>query len=105
MNIDLVLLARLFIILCALYSIIYTLGVIWRVEKKLDTSYKFFLGAIISFTLSEIIFLSRFEWVQVFSIFMKVAFIIFFLKGILEMRDMLRRLDGEIEADIEKPIK
>lgn len=97
MNDGIMLIARLIIIFGAFFSIIYTFGIVWRVEKKLDTSFKLLLGAIISFTLSEIIFLFPFAWTQFFSIIMKVFFIIFFLSGTLEMRSMLRRLDGEVK--------
>ena len=86
------------IIVGALLSVVYTFGVVWRVEKKLDLSYKFFLSAIISFTLSEIIILFEFPvpgLSTIISLALRVAFVIFFLAGILEMRNMLRRMDGE----------
>lgn len=86
------------IILGALLSIVYTFGVVWRVEKKLDLSYKFFLCAIISFTLSEITILFEFGkpgLAMIINLVLRAAFVIFFLGGILEMRNMIRRLDGE----------
>ncbi len=96
--------AHLVIILGALLTIIYTFGVVWRVEKKLDLSYKLLLGAIISFTLSELFSLFQFEgrdWVLVASIALQALFIILFLAGILEVRNMLRKLDGEKGNDFE----
>lgn len=87
------------IIVVSLFSIIYTAGVVWRVEKKLDISYKFFLSAIIAFTLSEIISLLYFQgrsWVADVSLALKLLFALFFLKGILTMRRMVRVMDGEI---------
>ena len=92
-------LAKLFILFGSLFSIIYTFGVVWRVEKKLDLSFKLLLGAIISFTISEILSLfspGKTDWLPILSIAFRVAFIILFLVGILEMRHMLRKLDGEI---------
>lgn len=94
---NLELLFHLLIIFISLFSIVYTFGVVWRVEKKLDTSFKLLLGAIISFTLSEIIFILPFDWSQLFSLILKTIFIILFLAGILEMRYMLRKMDGELK--------
>ena len=90
--------AHLVIILGALLTIIYTFGVVWRVEKKLDLFYKLLLGAIISFTLSELFSLFQFEgrdWVLVASIALQALFIILFLAGILEVRNMLQRNEGK----------
>jgi len=86
------------IILGSILSIIFTLGVIWRVEKKLDTAYKLFLAAIIFFTLSEItgLFVFRsFAWITHVSLGSRLFFVIFFLFGMLEMRAMIRKIDGE----------
>lgn len=87
------------IIVVSLFSIIYTAGVVWRVEKKLDISYKFFLAAIIAFTLSEIISLFRFHerpWITETALILKFIFALLFLKGVLTMRRMVRVMDGEI---------
>jgi hypothetical protein len=92
--------ADFFIIIACLFSIIYTFGVVWRVEKKLDVSFKLFLVAIISFTISEIFLLlnlGKEELTQLISLGFKIVFVIFFLLGILEMRKMLREMDGEIK--------
>jgi hypothetical protein len=92
------------IILGSLLAIVYAFGVVWRVEKKLDLSYKLLLGSIISFTLSEILSLFQFErrsWVLIFSFALKALFAILFLAGILEVRNMLRKMDGEKGTDLE----
>lgn len=97
--------AHFVIILGALLAIIYTFGVVWRVEKKLDLSYKLMLGSIASFTLSEIFSLFQSEGrnlVVILSIALKALFIILFLAGILEMRSMLRNMDGEKDASDDK---
>ena len=83
------------IIIGALLCVVYTFGVVWRVEKKLDLSYKLFLAAIISFTLAEFVLLFDFKLALIINILLRVAFVVFFLSGILEMRNMLRRMDGE----------
>jgi hypothetical protein len=100
MNTDIVLFARLIIIFGSLFSIIYIFGVVWRVEKMLDTSFKLILGSMIFFTLSEFISLLNFtknNWTELAGIILKALFIILFLAGILEMRRMLRKMDGEIK--------
>ena len=92
------------IILVALFSIIYTAGVVWRVEKKLDISYKFFLSAIIAFALSEIIILFRTSqrvWINDASLALRLLFALLFLKGVLTMRRMVRVMDGEINPEKE----
>jgi len=97
---NLILISHLIIIIAALFSIIYTFGVVWRVEKRLDISYKLLLVSIISFTASEIIAISLPDMTtfgETIIIILKLIFIIFFLAGILEMRDMLRKMDGEIK--------
>jgi len=44
MNNNLELLSHILIVFLALFSIIYTFGVVWRVEKKLDISFKLFFN-------------------------------------------------------------
>ncbi|PIP27552.1 MAG: hypothetical protein COX30_01285 [Candidatus Moranbacteria bacterium CG23_combo_of_CG06-09_8_20_14_all_39_10] len=91
---------ELVIIFTALFSIIYTFGVVWRVEKKLDLSYKLILSAIIAFTLSEIISIMQIkngEWLIFLVLILKTIFILLFLFGILEMRYLIRKLDGELK--------
>lgn len=86
------------IILGALLSIIYTLGVVWRVEQKLDTAYKLFFIAILFFTISEIINLFSIQktaWINYVFLGSRLFFVVFFLSGILEMRKMIRKIDGE----------
>lgn len=93
-------LTRGLIIIGSFLAVIYTFGVVWRVEKKLDLSYKLFLIAIIAFTLSEIISLfgiKNYEWEAIASLILKAVFVVFFLMGILEMRHMIRKIDGEIK--------
>lgn len=100
MNEDIVLFSRLIIIFGSLFSIIYTFGVVWRVEKMLDISFKMILGSIIFFTLSEIFSLLNFMetgWTEILSLILRTLFVILFLGGILEMRRMIRKMDGELK--------
>ena len=86
------------IIAISLVAIVFTCGVVWRTEKELDISYKFFLGAIIFFTISEFLKLFYFEGRSVLAtviLISKLLFSILFLAGTLTARDLLRKMDGE----------
>lgn len=95
---DFELVANFVVIFTALLSIVYAFGVVWRVEKKLDVSYKLLLLAIVFFTFSEI--LGYFDIgttgkVRFWMVLAKVLFALFFLLGILTARRMIREVDGE----------
>lgn len=82
----------------AILSVIFTIGIVWRVEKELDTSYKLFALAIIFFTVSELLGIFRFDErlvVALAILISKLIFAVCFLAGIIIMRDILRRMDGE----------
>lgn len=87
------------IIASLLLSVIYTVGVVWRVEMKLDTSYKFFLAAVVFILSAELIDLYvPIEVGQGVALAIKVLHALFafsFLAGILFMRDIVRDLVGE----------
>jgi hypothetical protein len=86
------------IVASALFAIIYTFGVVWRVEKKLDISYKLFLIAIIAFVISELAGFFNFEkgsWLFWLPNISKMIFAVFFLAGIWTMRSLIRKIDGE----------
>ena len=90
------------VIIAAILSVIFTAGIVWRVEKELDISYKLFLGAIIAFTLGEIAnFINFGNGLLIIGIaaFSKMLFVILFLGGILAMRDLIRKMDGEKKTD------
>jgi hypothetical protein len=95
---DFELVANFVVILAALLSIVYTFGVVWRVEKKLDVSYKLLLLSIVFFTLSEIMGffdIGTAGKVRFWMVLTKVLFALFFLSGILTARRMIREVDGE----------
>lgn len=92
------LLLKILVILISLFSIVYDFGIVWRVEKKLDTAYKLFLAGISFFVLSEILgmtVLGNPALSSMLSDISRVIFAIFFLSGILEMRNLIRKMDGE----------
>jgi len=85
-------------IVLTFFSIVYAAGVVWRVEKKLDISYKLFLAAILVYAVS--LFLEMFSVIdsatmELYISISKVLFIGLFLGGILMMRDLVRDIDGE----------
>lgn len=89
---------NLAVIAFALLSVVYTLGVVWRVEKRLDISYKLFLVSIVSFAAGEItkIFTAPGDALLNLLInFSRLFFAFFFLAGIFTMRSLIRKLDGE----------
>lgn len=95
---DFELVANFVVIFAALLSIVFAFGVVWRVEKKLDVSYKLLLLAITSFMISEI--LGYFDigaenGVKFWAVLAKVLFALFFLLGILTARRMIQEVDGE----------
>lgn len=82
-------------------AIVYTIGVVWRVELRLDTSYKFFLIGIVLFFLAEILDFwyvpeSR-PTVELIVEGLRMLFSVCFLLGVVFMRDIVRTLDGERE--------
>ena len=90
--------SEVIVLLAVFLSIVYVVGIVWRVESELDTSYKFFAFAITFFGISEIAHVYQFgTTVQgiMFEKGSKVLFAVLFLVGTLYMRDIVRKLDGE----------
>jgi hypothetical protein len=85
-----------------LLSVVFALGVVWRVEKELDISFKLFSCSIISFLIGEFVSFFQIEGkfsIEFTSILFKLLFAVFFLFGIFTMRDLLRKMDGEKNRD------
>lgn len=92
------LLFEILTVLVSLFAVVYSFGVVWRVEKELDTAWKLFLAAVIFFVIGEIfsiLDLGEKELMSLFSNISKTAFATLFLLGILETRDFIRKMDGE----------
>ena len=84
------------LLLFALISIVITSSVVWRVEKKLDISYKFFLAAIVVFAVGIFIdilvfyqILPAWRWDKI----IKALFIVLFSIGAFEMRVLILGLE------------
>lgn len=77
-------------------ALIFTLGIIWRVEMELDVAYKIFFAALAFLFISKVsdLFVENeiISWVSQISNFL---FALFLLAGIWTMRDLLRKMDGE----------
>jgi hypothetical protein len=87
----------------SMLSVVFALGIVWRVEKELDISFKLFSLSIISFLIGEIVTFFHFEgrWaVDFLATLLKLIFAILFLLGMLAMRDLLRKMDGENNPDV-----
>jgi hypothetical protein len=93
-----------FIITLLLLTIVFAFGIVWRVEKELDLSYKFLLGAIMALTCGEVLALfNASQSVEIYFLITasKILFAVLLFSGILTMRNILREMDGEQE-DIKK---
>ena len=86
------------VLVLSLLAIVFGFGVVWRVEKKLDIAFKFFLAAIIAFfagEISNLFYMPKNSFLVYTDPAAKVLFALLFLAGMVEMRNMIRRIDGE----------
>ena len=87
------------IISALLLALIFTAGIVWRVEKELDISYKFFLLAVLFLIGAEIADLyyaiDNAQAVALAVKSLRALFALSFLVGVVFMRDIVRKLDGE----------
>ncbi len=86
-------------IVSLLSSLVFVIGIVWRVEMELDISFKFFAFAVLFLLMIEGLSLlpaSRFEaWWQLALPIVKFLAAVNLLLGLFFMRDLIRRLDGE----------
>lgn len=80
-------------------AVIFVFGVVWRVESELDSSYKFLALAVIFLLVSEALAMLDVStspaWMALGAQGFKMLFALSFLIGILLMRDIVRKIDGE----------
>lgn len=92
--------AYLILLLISLLAIVLTFGVVWRVERRLDTSYKFILVAIIFFTGGIVFDLFRlFNLplnIQGLNFIIKFLVIFFYTLGIYKMRSLIKEINEEV---------
>ena len=86
-------------ICCLLISVVYTAGIVWRAELMLDTSYKYFLLSVILLLGAEILSVLYFQdakhYIELSIKILRLIGALTFLVAMMEMRDILRKLDGE----------
>lgn len=82
-----------------LLSLVFVIGIVWRVEMELDLSFKFLAFAIALLLLAEVLdFLpvTRLaSWWQFALPVVKLFIAMNLLLGLFFMRDLIRRMDGE----------
>jgi len=82
-----------------LLAIVFTAGIVWRTEKELYASYKFFLAGVVILLFAEIADLYyAIDKQIIIALIIKILRALFatcFLIGTLLMRDIVRKLDGE----------
>lgn len=81
-----------------LLVLVFSVGIVWRVEKKLDWSYKFFVVAATSIMLADVLGLYYAEDGSIVTLLGKgLRFVgaLAFLMSVLLMRDIVRTLDHE----------
>ncbi len=87
----------LIVIVLLLLSLIYIAGIVWRVEMELDIAYKLFFVAVVFLVLAEVIekFFSETAVYVAVAAVLKVIFAVLLLSGVVTMRDLIRKMDGE----------
>ncbi len=80
-------------------TLVYVIGIVWRVEMELDVSYKFLSVALIFLIISEILGIfpkvySDTWWNTALYVAKFLAALNLFI-GMFFMRDLIRRIDGE----------
>lgn len=82
-----------------LLTLIFAVGIVWRVEAELDTAYKFFSFAVVFYFLNEVVTVLPVvrEWIWGDMLMTVVHFLsaLFLFLGMYYMRDLVRRMDGE----------
>lgn len=94
--------ANINLLIVTLLAIVLTFGVVWRVERKLDISYKFILVAMIFFTIGIIFDIFQSFQLPIYlpnDFFIKSLFIIFYTLGVYKMYALIREIN---EAVIKK---
>lgn len=81
-----------------LLVLVFSIGVVWRVEKELDWSYKFFVIAAASVMLADVIglyYATPGSFVMLVGKGFRFVGALAFLASIWLMRDIVRKLDHE----------
>lgn len=100
MNTDILLIFLAFLTIASLFlSLVFVIGIVWRVEMELDLSFKFLAFAVIFLLMAEVLDIlpvTRFaSWWQLALPVVKFFIAVNLLLGLFFMRDLIRRMDGE----------
>lgn len=90
-----------FILVLCLVDIVMLTGIVLRVEKRLDVSFKFILIAMIVFTgsvVADLLITMDLIAAGYWDIQLKAIFILLFTIGVWEVRQLTRHLDGELPS-------
>lgn len=102
MNTLMLLMLSAFTMATLVAALIYSVGIVWRVELELDRSYKFLAMAVLLFLVSEIfshvpVSEDNFLWALASQGVRLLAAVLLFL-ALFSMRTLIRHIDGEIPA-------
>ncbi|MDP2838192.1 MAG: hypothetical protein Q8O53_02870 [Candidatus Moranbacteria bacterium] len=81
-----------------LLVLLFSVGIVWRVEKELDWSYKFFVVAAMSVMLADIVglyYAGQGSTAILLGKGLRLVGAVTFLMSVLFMRDIVRKLDHE----------
>lgn len=85
-----------------LLSLVFVVGIVWRVEMELDLAFKFFSIAVIFLLAAEILDLLPMtrlaSWWQWALPVVRLCIATNLLLGLFFMRDLIRRMDGEKQS-------
>lgn len=83
-----------------LLILVFSVGIVWRVEQELDLSYKFFVIAAGCLTLAELVgFYAHPDFDSIIlDKGLRTGGAVFLFISVLLMRDLIRKLDGEKSA-------
>lgn len=99
MNMDTIFLGvDMLTIVLFLLVLVFSIGIVWRVEKELDWTYKFFVVAATSIMLADMLGLyaaSQGSLTILLGKGLRFVGAMAFLASVLFMRDIVRRLDNE----------
>lgn len=89
--------SNVLVVMMLIVSLIFLSGIVWRVEMKLDISFKLFFAAtafLLVFEIKNILAKEAF-WLDALGYASKALFAVLFFWGVMEMRSLLRDVDGE----------
>ena len=97
---NLTIISNLIILILVLFAIWITFGVIWRTRNGLGTYHKYLLAAIIILGIKSILrVLDSLYLISAGITFeiLNILFIVFLILGFWKMRNIVRKIDGEIK--------